>query len=113
FGVLAALQLFAWLTIEMWVSAGRYLPSMRQGALSIAWTLFALGLLLFGLKCKVRALRLAALGLFGVTIWKIFFIDLAALEQIYRICAFVALGLLILAGGVIYLRCEMLKKVRS
>ncbi|MCR5163119.1 MAG: DUF2339 domain-containing protein, partial [Thermoguttaceae bacterium] len=46
FGVLAALQLFAWLTIEMWVSAGRYLPSMRQGALSIAWTLFALGLLL-------------------------------------------------------------------
>ena len=68
FGVLAALQLFAWLTIETWVSAGNYLPSMRQGALSIAWTLFALGLLLFGLKCKVRASRLAALGLFGVTI---------------------------------------------
>lgn len=107
FGVLAALQLFAWLTIETWVSVGRYLPSMRQGALSIAWTLFALGLLLFGLKCKVRASRLAALALFGVTIWKIFFIDLAILEQVYRISAFVALGLLILAGGVIYLRSEM------
>lgn len=113
FGILAALQLFAWLTIETWVSAGHYLPSMRQGALSIAWTLFALGLLLFGLNHKILASRLAALVLFAVTIWKIFFIDLAALEQIYRICAFVALGLLILAGGVIYLRCEMLKKVRS
>ena len=113
FGMMATLQLFAWLTIETWVSVGRYLPSLRVGALSIAWTLFALRLLLYGLKRKVWALRLAALGLFAVTIWKIFFIDLAALEQIYRICAFVALGLLILAGGVIYLRCEMMKKVRS
>ncbi|MGN1273529.1 MAG: DUF2339 domain-containing protein [Thermoguttaceae bacterium] len=106
FGVLAALQLFAWLTIETWVSAGHYLPSMRQGALSIAWTLFALGLLIFGLNRKIRASRLVSLVLFAVTIWKIFFIDLAELEQIYRICAFVALGLLILAGGVIYLRWE-------
>lgn len=106
FGILAALQLFAWLTIETWVSAGHYLPSMRQGALSIAWTLFALGLLIFGLNRKIRASRLVSLVLFAVTIWKIFFIDLAELEQIYRICAFVALGLLILAGGVIYLRWE-------
>ena len=49
-------------------------------------------------------MRLAGLALFAIPIIKVFVYDVFALEQVYRIIAFVGLGLLLLASGYLYQR---------
>jgi uncharacterized membrane protein len=53
----------------------------RDMTYSIAWALFALVLLVIGISKRARAPRYAGLGLLGVTILKLFFHDLARLDQ--------------------------------
>ena len=60
----------------------------RDMTYSIAWALFALGLLVYGILKKIPAARYAAMGLLCVTLLKLFFHDLAQLGQLYRIGAF-------------------------
>ena len=50
------------------------------------------------------ALRFTGLGLFTVVGFKVFFSDLASLDQFYRIVAFIVLGILILSGAFLYLK---------
>jgi uncharacterized membrane protein len=59
----------------------------RDMTYSIAWALFALGLLVCGIVKKIPAARYAALSLLIVTLLKLFFHDLAHLNQLYRIGA--------------------------
>ena len=49
-------------------------------------------------------MRLVGLGLFAIVAWKVFFVDLKGLEQLYRIVAFILLGILILTGSFLYLK---------
>ena len=51
-----------------------------------------------------RALRLGGLGLLTLAVVKIFFVDLANLESIWRVASFLAVGLLLLAGAFAYQR---------
>ena len=55
---------------------------------SIAWSLFALGLLVVGIARKLGAARIAGLVLMSVTLLKLFFHDLARLQEFYRVGAF-------------------------
>ena len=57
-----------------------------------------------GIAKRVRAVRYAGLALFAVVAWKVFFVDLARLDQFYRIIAFLLLGASALCGSFIYLR---------
>ena len=57
-----------------------------------------------GLWRKLRALRVAAFVLFGITILKIFLYDLSFLDSLYRIFSFIALGLVLLAVSFAYQR---------
>ena len=41
---------------------------------------------------------------FAVVACKVFFIDLARLEQVYRILAFIVLGIVVLIGAYFYMR---------
>ncbi|MGR8935504.1 MAG: DUF2339 domain-containing protein [Gammaproteobacteria bacterium] len=101
----AALVLsFVFLSLELNSMLHRYVPGLRSGGVSILWSLFALGLVFAGIKRRVRALRLTGLILFAVVAWKVFFVDLARLEQLYRIVAFIVLGLLALGGSFAYMR---------
>ena len=59
----------------------------RDMTYSIAWGLFALVLLVWGIAKKIPAARYAALGLLIVTLLKLFIHDLAHLGQLYRIGA--------------------------
>jgi uncharacterized membrane protein len=70
--------------------------------------MFAFILLLTGLKKQKKHLRLCGFGLFAITAGKIFFVDLADLEQLWRIVAFAVIGLFMLAGAVLYIRCKNL-----
>ena len=57
-----------------------------------------------GILKNLRALRYIGLGLFAVVAGKVFFVDLARLDKIYRIVAFILLGVLTLCGSFIYLK---------
>ncbi len=76
----------------------------RDMTYSIAWSVFALVLLVFGIARRTRAPRYAGLGLLGVTILKLFFHDLARLDQLYRIGAFVAVAAIAMLGSFAYQR---------
>jgi hypothetical protein len=74
---------------------------LGQALISGLWALTGLAALLAGLVRDERLLRLGALALLGTTIAKVFLYDLAALESLYRVSSFIALGLLLLlAAGV-------------
>ena len=103
-GVGALVLLFLFLTFELHTALHRFVPGLRAGGLTLLWALYALGLLLAGLRASVRGLRYAGLALFAVVVGKIFFVDLAGLESIYRILAFIALGILLFLAALLYLR---------
>jgi uncharacterized membrane protein len=76
----------------------------RDMTYSIAWALFALGLLVAGIVRGSRASRYAALGLLSVTLLKLFFHDLARLDQLYRIGAFVGVAVIAMLASFAYQR---------
>ena len=76
----------------------------RDMTYSIAWALFALILLVIGIARRTRGPRYAGLGLLGVTILKLFFHDLAQLDQLYRIGAFVAVAAIAMLASFAYQR---------
>jgi uncharacterized membrane protein len=104
FGWMALGMFFLYGTLEVNTFLAAYAPGLRAGGISIYWSLFALGLVLGGILRGVRPLRFVGLGLFAVVAGKIFFADLAALDPVFRIVAFLILGVLLLAGSYVYLR---------
>jgi uncharacterized membrane protein len=74
----------------------------RDMSYSVAWALFALGLLIAGLARKLRPVRYAALALLGATVVKLFFHDLARLDALYRVGALVAVAVVALLASFLY-----------
>jgi uncharacterized membrane protein len=74
----------------------------RDMSYSIAWALFALVLLVIGIGRKIPATRYAAMGLLCVTILKLFFHDLARLNQLYRIGAFIGVAIIAMLASFAY-----------
>jgi uncharacterized membrane protein len=66
-----------------------------QLALTVFWILFATALLLLGFRFNRSRLRWFAMGLFGVTVLKLFIVDMANVQQIYRIVAFFILAVVL------------------
>lgn len=79
-----------------------------QMTLSLVWAAYASGLLCFGFWRRLRPVRLAGLGFFGLTAAKVVLLDMANVEQLYRIGTFVALGLLMIGASYLYHRLERL-----
>ena len=77
--------------------ASRQLAWAGQLALSVLWSVFAGILMATGLGLRAVALRLAGLTLFGITLVKVMLFDISELRQFYRILAFLALGVALLA----------------
>jgi len=73
-------------------------------AVSVLWTIFSTALLAAGLAARSRALFYAAYGLFAVTAGKVIFWDLGSFSLPYRMAAFLALGLLLMAGAYLNIR---------
>ncbi len=106
FGGAALVLLFTFLSLETNSLLYQYVPGLRSGGVSILWSVFALSLVFAGIKRQISAFRLVGLGLFALVSWKVFFVDLARLEQIYRILAFIVLGMLALGGAFFYMRYQ-------
>jgi len=98
------------LSLEAWDALGRTQTiNLERGlaqslGLSILWTCYATGLIVFGLARKSALLRWQALALFGVVVAKVFLFDLSFLERFYRILSFLVLGLLLLLVSFLYQR---------
>jgi uncharacterized membrane protein len=77
-----------------------------QLALSALWAALGFALLVAGLSRDERRLRLGGLVLLGLAVAKVFVVDLAALESIWRVASFLGLGLLLLAAAFGYQRAR-------
>jgi uncharacterized membrane protein len=80
--------------------------AVQQGQLQLSalWSITGVAVLVLGLRCGSRELRLAALGLLGLAVGKVFLYDLAALTSVYRVGSFLGLGLLLLFAALAYQR---------
>ena len=74
----------------------------RDMTYTIAWALFALGLLVVGIRWRARAARHAGLGLLAVALLKLFLHDLSRLNQLYRIGALAAVAVIAIFASFLY-----------
>ena len=74
----------------------------RDMSYSLGWALFALVLLGVGMIRRLKPARLAALGLLGVTLAKLFFHDLKRLDSIYRIAALAGVAVVAITASFLY-----------
>jgi uncharacterized membrane protein len=73
-----------------------------QIGLSVLWTLYAALALAWGFVRSNPAVRYAALALFGLTVIKVFAVDLGAVKTAYRILSFLILGVVLLLVSLAY-----------
>ena len=110
----AAFLLLAILSVDAYLYAGESAAGAREArwssqmALSITWSVYAMLMLVVGFWRRLRTVRLAALGLFLLTLLKLALVDLAILHQqeIYRILSFFVVGLLMVGTSYLYHRVE-------
>lgn len=70
--------------------------------LSILWGVYALALIVIGIIRKYKQIRLGAMSLFGITLFKLFFYDISDLNTISKTIVFVVLGILLLVISFLY-----------
>jgi uncharacterized membrane protein len=70
------------------------------------WSILGFIALLSGFFYRVRKLRLLALVVFGITAAKLLIYDMSGVNQLYRIAAFMLVGLILIAASYIYHRLE-------
>lgn len=80
------------------------LEGTRNVSISVIWLMYSLVMLMVGVVAKYKPIRLSALAFFAVTILKVFIIDSANLQQLFRIIAFIVLGTILLVVAYIYQR---------
>ena len=73
-------------------------------ALSAIWTILASIFIGVGMLRAFPPLRFLAMALFGLTVLKVFLVDLSSLGGIYRILGFIGVGLVLLAVSFLYQR---------
>jgi uncharacterized membrane protein len=82
--------------VQKIVEDARHLRWLGQMALSVVWAIYAAVLAAVGFVRRSSATRWASLALFALTIVKAMIVDLAELQQLYRIIVFFVLGILLL-----------------
>lgn len=90
------------LSVEAWFHhAG---SGAQHLALSLVWAFYALGAMAVGLRFASSPFRVGAIGLFGLTVLKVLVFDLADVDTLYRILAFMILGAVLLVASFLYAR---------
>jgi uncharacterized membrane protein len=104
--------LFALLNVETYryfqvaVAGDQRAAWIAQMSLTILWGVYATAMLLIGFRRNVRAMRLSALALFASAVLKLVLVDMASIEGLYRILAFLVLGSLMIGVSYVYHRVE-------
>ncbi len=84
-----------------WMDISGSTQSYKLG-LSILWGSYSLLLIAYGIWKNKKHLRIAAIGLFALTLAKLFFYDISHLGTIAKTIVFVSLGILLLIISFLY-----------
>lgn len=84
-----------------WMHLSGY-PGLYKLGLSIICGLYALVLIFVGIRIRQKHLRISAIILFGVTLIKLFFYDLAALSTVSKTIVLIILGVILLIVSFLY-----------
>jgi len=103
FGYGSLLLLFVYTSLELNSLLFWKMREFQRGGISILWALFAVGFTAGGIWKNVTPLRYLGLALFAVVAGKVFLVDLAGTEMIYRVVAFMVVGVILLLGAFAYL----------
>jgi len=76
----------------------------RDMTYSIAWALFAIGLLIVGMRKSVKEARYASIALLSFTVLKLIFHDFSRLDQLHRIGATIGVAVLLLFASFLFQR---------
>ena len=79
-----------------------YARQARFAAISVLWTLFAIGLMALGFLKNHVFLRQCAIGLFAATGLKVVVWDMANASTPFRIISFIVLGLVLIGASYLY-----------
>ncbi|ACV62520.1 membrane protein-like protein [Desulfofarcimen acetoxidans DSM 771] len=71
-------------------------------SVSMAWVLFAVFLLLLGMKKDIKGFRYISLSLFGLTTVKVMLFDLSGLAMIYRVLILFIVGIVLVGVSFVY-----------
>jgi uncharacterized membrane protein len=71
-----------------------------------AWVGYACALVIVGFVVARRELRLAGLAILGVTALKLPVLDLAAVDQLYRVVSFLVAGVVMIGVSFVYHRVD-------
>lgn len=74
----------------------RELSGIAPGLVTVCWGLYGIGLLIFGLRKDSQIARIMALLTFGLSLLKLFFLDLIDVEAIWRVLLFMGFGVVFL-----------------
>lgn len=93
-----------YLSLEIAAVTQCFFPGSTSTALSIFWSLYALTLIIQGLRLRITGARYGGLTLLAAVILKLFILDLSGTETLYRILTFIGVGVLLIFGSFLYLR---------
>jgi hypothetical protein len=86
------------------LAAGADAVLARELMLSAAWSAYGGLLVSLGMRYRYPPVRYVAIVLFGITIVKVFAVDVQELDGIYRVLAFLAVGGILLLASFLYQR---------
>lgn len=96
--------LFSFLTDEVTRFFGARFPGAVSAATSVLWAFFAIALIIVGFIQRNKPLRGVAIGLFAVTVLKVFLNDMQNVDTPFRILSFLILGLMLIGASYLYYR---------
>jgi hypothetical protein len=78
----------------------------RELMVSVTWGVYATVLIVIGLQKAYAPIRYFAFVVFAATIFKVFALDMADLQRIYRVASTIGLGILLLLTSYLYTRSK-------
>lgn len=82
----------------------------RTAGYPILWGIGSFLFMTYGMRARLRMVRIIALTLFGITLLKLFLYDIEAASEGARVAAFISLGVLLLVMSFLYQKLKVLLK---
>lgn len=86
------------------------LRKARTAGYPILWGVGSFLFMAYGMRARIRTVRIIALTLFGITLVKLFLFDIRNASQGGRVAAFISLGVLLLVVSFLYQKLKALLK---
>lgn len=75
-------------------------------SITVVWVVLASGALVAGFQLRLRPVRYVALAIFALTAAKLLLVDMSGVQQLYRILAFMLVGVVLIGASYAYHRLE-------